>query len=107
MILRRTVLVTAFLSLSPAIRAGSPDVEARPVAAPADDGMTDPVARRQMQVHFLIASELYKDGNYQGAIEEWKRVLKIQPNHALAKEKIQRAREKVASSHSRESGNPE
>ena len=95
MIFRRAVLVTAFLSFSPALRAGSPVADPSPAVA-AEEGVADPVARRQMQVHFLIASELYKDGNYHGAIEEWKRVLKIQPNHALAKEKIQRARERLS-----------
>ncbi len=97
MILRRTALVSAFLLLSPAVRAGSPELSPTSVATPRPPSeLNDPIAHREMQVHFLIASEYYKDGNYPAAIAEWRKVLKIQPNHALAREKIQRAEEKMA-----------
>ena len=94
---RRAVLVTGLFLVSPALRAASSDLLSPPGPVPTrTPEFEDPVARREMQVHFLIASEFYKDGKYREAIDEWKEVLKIQPNHALAKEKIQRAREKIA-----------
>jgi tetratricopeptide (TPR) repeat protein len=100
-VIRRTAfLLLASLSLSPRLRAEPAD-DSMPAVVPlpavrASAPAPDRVALHEMQVHFLIATEYYKDGNYEAAINEWKQVLKIQPNHQLSKEKILKAREKIA-----------
>jgi hypothetical protein len=73
----------------------APSPFSSPAGSPPPADALDPVDRRTMQVHFLLGTELYKEGDYRGAIDEWKEVLRIQPDHALAKEKIRKARERL------------
>ena len=105
MIRLRGIITLALLFAAPALRAESgelsPSADESPLPAIiplATAQASDTVAVREMQVHFLIATEHYKEGRYREAINEWMEVLKIQPNHVLAREKIQKAREKLASS---------
>lgn len=51
--------------------------------------------RRRMQVHFFIATEHFKAGDYEAAIGEWRSVLALDPDHALSKRKIEKARERL------------
>jgi len=48
-----------------------------------------------MQKYFMKGTQYYLDGNYEGAIKEWKKVLKLDPNHKPSKRKIKKAREKL------------
>ncbi|MFH1353330.1 MAG: PorV/PorQ family protein [bacterium] len=48
-----------------------------------------------MGKHFNKATQFYKQGNYFDAISEWEEVLKINPDHALSLEKIERTKEKL------------
>jgi hypothetical protein len=100
-----TYNVATISDVAAALADPAPSVSPSPAGSPPPADALDPVDRRTMQVHFLLGTELYKDGDYRGAIDEWKEVLRIQPDHALAKEKIRKAREKLG--HSRESGNPD
>ncbi|MDI6641535.1 MAG: tetratricopeptide repeat protein [Elusimicrobiota bacterium] len=49
----------------------------------------------KMREDFRLATELYKNGQYKEAIAEWEKVLEIDPNHELSKEKIRKAKEKL------------
>jgi len=51
--------------------------------------------KRQMQIHFLMATDYFRTGDYEGAIREWEEVLKLDPDHAVSKEKIDRAKKKL------------
>lgn len=53
--------------------------------------------KRQMQIHFLLATEHFKAGDYDDAIREWEEVLKYDPDHQLSKEKIEKAEERLNS----------
>ncbi|MFH1957063.1 MAG: PorV/PorQ family protein [bacterium] len=48
-----------------------------------------------MGKHFNNATQLYKQGRYFDAISEWEEVLKINPDHALSRQKIERTKEKL------------
>lgn len=93
----RRLLFLAAALLASIAASGAADVPIAPPAAasPAPADEIDPVARRTMQVHFLLGTEYYKEGNYRAAIEAWGEVLRIDPTHALAAEKIRRAKERV------------
>ncbi|RLD15902.1 MAG: hypothetical protein DRI36_06450 [Caldiserica bacterium] len=45
-----------------------------------------------MRQHFMKATKLYQEGRYEEAIEEWEKVLEIDPNHELSKKKIEKAK---------------
>jgi len=51
-----------------------------------------PAEKAKAGAHFNKATELYKQGRYEAAIAEWQKVLKINPDHELSKQKIQKAR---------------
>ncbi len=51
-----------------------------------------------MEIYFLIASDHYKNREYEEAIAAWKEVLKLDPGHKLSQEKIKRAEEKLKAS---------
>ncbi|MBU2528081.1 MAG: tetratricopeptide repeat protein [Candidatus Omnitrophota bacterium] len=59
-----------------------------PPSAPAR--MT-PAEKAKAGAHFNKATELYKQGRYEEAIAEWQEVLKINPDHKLSKQKINKA----------------
>ena len=42
--------------------------------------------------HFNRASDLFNQGKYDEAIVEWEKVLEIDPEHELSKQKIERAK---------------
>jgi len=48
-----------------------------------------------MGKHFNKATQFYKQGRYFDAISEWEEVLKIDPGHALSRQKIKRTKEKL------------
>jgi len=50
---------------------------------------------KEMEKHYMKATEYYKKGIYKQAIEEWNEVLKIDPNHKQSKESIEKARKKM------------
>jgi len=49
--------------------------------------------KEMMKKHFNRANEFYKQGKYKPAIEEWKKVLEIDPNHKLSQRKIEKTRQ--------------
>ncbi|MFH1352125.1 MAG: PorV/PorQ family protein [bacterium] len=51
--------------------------------------------KKLMGKHFNNATQLYKQEKYKKAIAEWEEVLKLDPNHKLSKEKIEKAKEKL------------
>ncbi len=65
--------------------------------APASPAKRDPAVKARMGAHFNKATELYKQGRYEEAIEQWHEVLKIEPSHELSKQKIQKARSLIDS----------
>jgi len=50
---------------------------------------------KEMKNHYMKATEYYKKGMYKQAIEEWEKVLKIDPNHKQSKEAIEKAKKKM------------
>jgi len=64
-----------------------------------EEEYSDKQIQRQMQIHFLMASEYYKAGDYEAAIEEWERVLEYEPDHEPSLIKIQRAEQKLVDQH--------
>ncbi|MFH1957061.1 MAG: PorV/PorQ family protein [bacterium] len=51
--------------------------------------------KKLMGEHFNNATQLYKQEKYKKAIAEWEEVLKLDPNHNLSKQKIEKAKEKL------------
>jgi len=51
--------------------------------------------KRKMKVHFLIASEHYKNGEFTEAIQEWNNVLAFDPEHTLSQQKIEKAQHQL------------
>ena len=49
-----------------------------------------------MKNHFNKATQLYNEGKYKEAIAEWEKVIEIYPNHNLSRQKIEKAKEKLA-----------
>ncbi len=50
---------------------------------------------KQMKKHYMRATGYYKKRMYKEAIEEWEKVLKIDPNHKQSKELIEKTKKKI------------
>lgn len=50
---------------------------------------------KQMKKHYMRATRYYKKRMYKEAIEEWEKVLKIDPNHKQSKELIEKTKKKM------------
>jgi len=50
--------------------------------------------KNRMSEHFNRATRLYNEGKNEEAIKEWEKVLKIDPDHQLSKDKIKNAKRK-------------
>ena len=57
--------------------------------------LTEAEKKSLMSNHFKEANQLYQQGKYVEAIEEWEKVLELDPNHKLSKIKIEKAREQL------------
>ncbi len=50
---------------------------------------------KKMKKHYMRGARYYRKRMYKQAIEEWEKVLSIDPNHKQSKELIERAKKKI------------